>query len=134
MKLYLLFLDADEIFEDKFKYEVRDMMKYIDIDGYIFRLYDFWNETHYREDSLWNAHLTYRPFMIRYQKNYQYNFNKIPQHCERMPNNVLNLPYSKSKLRVKHWGWSKEEDRVREYNRYIKLDPDGMSMRGAKLI
>lgn len=122
---WILFLDADEVFEDNFKNEVSDMMKDFDTDGYIFRLFDFWNDTHYRDDKLWYAHLTYRPFMIRYQKNYQYTFTETAQHCGRMPDNVLYLPYTKSELRLKHYGWATEEDRVSKYNRYMELDPDG---------
>ncbi|MGL5381190.1 glycosyltransferase family 2 protein [Clostridium sp.] len=122
---WILFLDADEVFEDKFKYEVKDMMKDFDVDVYIFRLYDFWNDTHYREDKLWYAHMTYRPFMIRYQKSFPYYFKETPQHCGRMPHNLEHLPSKKSDLRIKHYGWAKEEDRVNKYKRYIELDPDG---------
>ena len=56
-------------------------MRKTEVDGYMFRLYDFWDEDHYREDSLWNAHNTYRLFMIRYQENYNYLFRETPQHC-----------------------------------------------------
>lgn len=122
---WILFLDADEIFEDKFKYQVREMMKNIDIDCYIFRLFDFWDENNYRSDNLWYAHNTYRAFMIRYQKNFKYEFKESNQHCGRIPQNVMNLPYAKSELRLKHYGWSREEDRIKKYARYMLLDPEG---------
>ena len=122
---WILFLDADEIFEDSFKYHIETMLENYDADGYIFRLFDFWDDGHYRDDKLWCAHLTYRPFLIRYQKNFNYKFTETPQHCGRLPENVLELPYLKSNLRLKHYGWAKEEDRITKYNRYMKLDPSG---------
>lgn len=122
---WIMFLDADEIFEDKFKDHVRDMMKNIDVDGYIFRLYDLWDENNFRDDRLWSAHNTYRLFMIRYQKNFRYLFTETAQHCGRMPANCLELGYGKSNLRLRHYGWAKLEDRIEKYQRYMTLDPDG---------
>lgn len=122
---WIIFLDADEIFENKFKYSVRDLMKNTEVDGYMFRLYDFWDEEHYREDNLWKAHNTYRLFMIRYQENYNYKFREIPQHCGRMPYNCNDLDYELSSLRLKHYGWSRYEDRLDKFKRYITLDPEG---------
>jgi hypothetical protein len=122
---WILFLDADEIFEDKFKDNVKELMINYDIDSYMFRLYDFWNEDHYRDDNLWRAHNSYRIFMIRYQRNFDYKFNESAQHCGRMPYNVGELQYCLSNMRLKHYGWSCEEDRIEKYNRYLKLDPNG---------
>lgn len=122
---WILFLDADEIFEDKFKDEVKNLMNDFDTDAYLFRLYDFWSETHFRDDKLWCAHNTYRPFMIRYQKNFNYTFRETSQHCGRMPENVLSLSYKIDNNRLKHFGWAKEEYRVEKYRRYLELDPKG---------
>jgi GT2 family glycosyltransferase len=122
---WILFLDADEMFEDKAKYEIKEMIKDFDTDAYSFRLYDFWNETHYRADNFWYAHLTYRPFMIRYQENFKYEFIETPQHCGRMPRNIMQLPNKISNLRIKHYGWARESDRLNKYNRYMLLDPNG---------
>lgn len=122
---WMLFLDADEIFEDRAKDVMPELIHNRDMDAYIFRLYDFWSETHYRQDELWCAHHTFRPFLIRYQRNYQYQFTETAQHCGRMPNNVLGLPFSRSDLRLKHYGWATEEDRLKKYKRYMKLDPEG---------
>ena len=123
---WIIFLDADEIFEDRFKLDVKELIKNKECDVYLFRLYDFWNEKQYREDSLWNAHNVYRPFMIRYQKNYNYEFLETDQHCGRLPNNIFCLNNQLASARLKHYGWAKEEDRIQKYNRYMKLDPDGL--------
>lgn len=122
---WLMILDADEIFEDRAKEIVPMLARNKDIDAYIFRLYDFWDELNYRDDKLWCAHQTFRPFMIRYQRNFNYAFTETAQHCGRMPANVMSLPFQRSDLRLKHYGWAKEEDRIKKYKRYMKLDPDG---------
>jgi len=122
---WILFLDADEIFEDSFKEYIKALMEDTEVDGYLFRLYDFWNSEEYREDSLWNAHNVYRLFLIRYQENFKYKFKENPQHCGRMPYNCINLPYMATNLRLKHYGWSREGDRIEKYNRYMELDPNG---------
>lgn len=122
---WIIFLDADEILEDKFKDKVKDMINNREVDGYLFRLYDFWDNESYRDDSLWCAHNTYRLFLIRYQENFIYKFKNTAQHCGRIPYNCINLPYAISDLRVKHYGWAKESDRIAKYNRYMELDPKG---------
>lgn len=122
---WILFLDADEIFEDNFKNHVKELMINYDVDSYMFRLYDLWDEEHYRDDQLWCAHNLYRIFMIRYQKNFEYKFNETAQHCGRLPYNAGELQYFLSNLRLKHYGWAREEDRIEKYNRYLELDPDG---------
>jgi hypothetical protein len=63
--------------------------------------------------------------MIRYQPWFPYQFKHTKQHCGRIPRNVLLLPYANIPIRVKHFGWMKEEDRQKKYNRYKMLDPKG---------
>lgn len=123
---WILFLDADEIFEDNAKTALREMITDKNCDLYLFRLYDMWDEEHYREDALWSAHKIYRPFMLRYQKNFNYAFSQARQHCGRMPSNVFELNQQLSNLRLKHYGWAKAEDRLAKYNRYMTLDPLGI--------
>jgi GT2 family glycosyltransferase len=123
---WILNLDADEILEDGFWDNVENLMNRRDIDFYFFRLYDMWNETHYREDKYWNAHSIYRPFLMRYQPHFNYVWNETPQHCGRFPINALLLPKTTSKFRVKHFGWATKTDRAAKYKRYKLLDPDAM--------
>ena len=93
---------------------------------YAFRRYDLWDEKHYREDSLWNAHLRYEAFMLRYDEDFQYLFTKrTNQHCGRMPNNIKYLKSRNSSLRLKHYGWIDEDKRREKYERYMRLDPEG---------
>jgi len=85
-----------------------------------------WNKTHYREDKYWNAHSIYRPFLMRYQSDFNYIWNETPQHCGRFPINTFSFPRAKSEFRVKHFGWAKQGDRVEKYKRYQSLDPDAI--------
>lgn len=121
---WILNLDADEMFEEKFRREVNKLVSRKDIDLYCFRLYDFWNETHYREDSYWCAHFSYRPFLLRYRPHFEYRWKVARQHCGRFPENVFLLPNTISPIRLKHFGWAKYEDRLEKYERFLRLDPD----------
>lgn len=122
---WILLLDADEVFEEKFKNGVNELINNDACDVYLFRLYDFWDAEHYRDDNLWHAHTVYRPFMIRYRQDATYVFLKTGQHCGRMPLNAFSFPNKISHFRIKHLGWAKEADRIQKFNRYLALDPQG---------
>ncbi len=120
---WILFLDADEIFESSFAQNVKFLLSNKDIDAYCFKLYDMWDdEHHYRSDELWRNY--YRPFLIRYQPKFHYKFLKTNQHCGRLPVNVRDLNYVDSDFRIKHLGWMKKQDRLKKYKRYQELDPE----------
>lgn len=122
---WILNLDADEIFEAKFQHAVRDLINEEGVYLYSFRLFDFWSDTHYRDDSYWQAHLYYRPFLVKYVPDFEYAWNDYNQHSGRFPINIFQLPNKISQYRVKHLGWSREDIRQKKYLRYQKLDPDG---------
>ncbi|CEJ06096.1 Glycosyl transferase, group 2 protein [Acididesulfobacillus acetoxydans] len=120
---WILILDADEIFEEKAAASLRGLLTDPEAFFFAFRLYDMWAEGFYREDTYWNAHHTYRPFLVRYQAGLSYQWRETPQHCGRFPLTVLEFPGKRSDLRVKHLGWQRPSDRLRKYERYKKLDP-----------
>lgn len=122
---WILVLDADEIFEHNFKYEIRDLLKQENVNVFYFRLFDMWNETHYRETSHWMSHYTYRPFLVKLRKDFRYDWNRQAHHCGRLPNNLDKLPYTLSQFRLQHYGWATKEDRRKKYERYMQLDPGG---------
>jgi GT2 family glycosyltransferase len=122
---WILILDADEMLEDRARSAIRDLIDQPFYDHYSFRLYDFWDTTHYREDRYWQAHKTYRIFLVRYQPEFRYTWQETPLHCGRLPNNIGLLPGARSDLRVKHFGWVSPADREAKYRRYKTLDPDG---------
>lgn len=123
---WILFLDADEMFEDRIRDAIRPMIDQTTLDVICFRLYDMWDMEHYREDEYWRAHLIYRPFLIRYRPDFPYRWKETAQHCGRMPVNVLELPSATSQIRLKHYGWAKPSDREAKYRRYMELDPNGL--------
>lgn len=123
---WILALDADEMFEDKIISEIQKLINQDECDVFAFRLYDFWDETHYREDQLWCAHKSYRPFLVRYVPDFQYKWKETPQHCGRFPYNLTDFAIAASPVRIKHFGWIRPEERARKYKRYLKLDPKGL--------
>ncbi|MGQ9778299.1 MAG: glycosyltransferase family 2 protein [Bacillota bacterium] len=121
---WILILDADELFEDRAVGELRLLAADPEIEVYNFRLYDFWDEEHYREDEYWQAHRVYRPFLVRYRADFRYEWRDTPQHGGRFPWNIALLKNANSPLRVKHLGWMRPADRLAKYYRYKRLDPD----------
>nr|WP_207643909.1 glycosyltransferase [Desulfosporosinus acidiphilus] len=123
---WIVILDADELFEENAPSHLRELLKYSqDVDYYSFRLYDLWTETHYRDDSLWQAHHWYRPFIVRNVQGFQAKWRETPQHCGRFPVNIIELRSAASPLRIKHLGWIRPQDRLAKYYRYKELDPEG---------
>jgi len=120
---WILSLDADEILEEDFWKNAQNLIDDQKYDFYSFRLYDMWNETHYREDKYWNAHSIYRPFLMRYQPNFNYTWNETSQHCGRFPINTFSFKKTTSEFRIKHLGWATQKDRIEKFKRYALLDP-----------
>lgn len=123
---WILNIDADEILDDGFWDDAQGLINNQANDFYCFRLFDMWDDHHYREDQYWNAHSVYRPFLMRYQPAFHYIWNETPQHCGRFPMNTFSFPRAKSEFRVKHLGWATQEDKEEKYRRYHLLDPDAI--------
>lgn len=123
---WILNLDADELLEEDFWKEKQAFLDDPRYDVYNFRLYDMWDDTHFREDEYWSSHCVYRPFLLRYQPGFPYQYNKIPQHCGRFPMNIVSHPKANVEYKIKHWGWATEKDRIAKEERYRILDPDAI--------
>lgn len=122
---WILCLDADQMLEKKALSTMPFLVQRGDIDAYYFRLFDFWDETHYRSDVHWRAHETFRPFLIRYRPDVPYEWdNENPQHCGHFPSTVSRFLGSAEDLAIKHYGWATPEDRSAKYERYKRLDPE----------
>ncbi|MGB9791644.1 MAG: glycosyltransferase [Thermacetogeniaceae bacterium] len=122
---WILILDADEMFEERAVSEIRRLLADASFDVLAFRLYDMWDEHNYRDDEFWRAHLSYRPFIVRYIPGFCYEWRETPVHCGRFPKNITELRAATSELRVKHLGWIKPSDRLAKYRRYKEADPFG---------
>lgn len=123
---WILSIDADEEFQCGSNVIIRNLIKNNNIDMYYFKMFDMWNDTHYRDDEFWCVHKHYMPFLFRYTEDATYHWKKTNQHCGRFPMEVDYVKYAEIDLKVKHWGWSKEVDRVQKYHRYLINDPDGL--------
>ncbi|WP_042170939.1 glycosyltransferase [Paenibacillus gorillae] len=121
---WILNLDADEWFEDRFERELESLLSQKDVRVYCFRLYDFWSPTAYRDDQYWSAHHHFRPFLLRYEPELAYRWRETPQHCGRFPENIFELPNGLSELRLKHFGWASAVHRQEKLDRYMQLDPE----------
>jgi len=121
---WILNIDADQIFEVKMRETIYYLINQNEIDAWLFRLYDFWDETHYREDGMWCAHQAWGwCSLLRYRPGFNYVWKETPQHCGHFPRNIYDLPYARSSMRLKHYGWANEADRIAKYHRYMLLDP-----------
>lgn len=121
---WILNIDADQIFEVKMRDEIHKLINQNEIDVWLFRLYDLWDENHYREDSMWCAHVAWNwCSLVHYRPGLMYSWKETPQHCGSFPKNIYELPIGRSTIRLKHYGWANKEDREEKYKRYMKLDP-----------
>lgn len=124
---WIIGIDADEVFELRFKDEVVGLMTTEGVDAWYFRVYDFWDSRdEYREDNLWRGHLGHHKLMVRYKPELTYSFRPWDQHVGRFPDSSAEQHMGGvSELRLKHLGWLRLEDRLAKYIRYMKLDPSG---------
>jgi glycosyltransferase involved in cell wall biosynthesis len=123
---WILCLDADETFD---KPElVKSYIPQAEAAGcnsLAFRLYDMWDETHFRDDYYWQAHNGVWPFCVKHE-DLDYFWKETPLHCGRFPMNAGNK-IAMCPVRIQHWGWSRPEDRREKYDRYMRADPEGES-------
>ena len=118
---WILILDADEIIENGG--ELRAALARTEADVISLRLYDMWDDQHYRDDRFWQAHRHWRPFLVRYRPGFAYRWQETPLHCGRFPANISGLRTEGLPWRVQHLGWARPEDRLEKHARYKKLDP-----------
>jgi hypothetical protein len=121
---WILAIDADEIFEERFPYEVKDLINQDEFDAVEFRLFDLWGDPeHYRIDGGWNPWVKKVRMLFRYIPQQTYTWSRSKLHCGRVPLEVLKYPrVYQSDLRVKHYGWLRPEDINNKYTRYSKHD------------
>lgn len=121
---WILLPDIDEVFEDRFKDEVRRMMENTDVDLYAFLFCHFWrSRTHYRVDGKWGRESREFPIprLVRNQKSLQY-----PVH---RPLGTAQISGVKGKcvrsdIRVKHYGHLYEDISKHKTSLYSSLDPE----------
>jgi len=118
---WILHVDADEIFTDiNFKDKIK-IAESRNFDCLCVKLYDMWNQDEYREDEFWNAHKNYFPVAVRYDSTKDYKWRNQKLHCGPFPFNAYEKPLY-SEIDILHYGWSKEEDRIKKYEFYKRVD------------
>lgn len=121
---WILFLDADEIFEDWAIDVLPIIVNDTNFDAYYFKIFHMWeDDNHYRADGLW-APVDYRIYLVRYQPNYEYKWHDMGLHCYRHPYNIYDMPGCCCYVRLKHYGHFTKEIRKAKYERYKLLDPN----------
>lgn len=121
---WIIILDADELINEPLA--LKEFMKNVPIEcnGFGLKLYDMWDDEHYRSDEYWTAHKRIWQMATR-KKDIEYTFRKSKLHCGRLPLLEDKIIYNE-KFYIKHMGWSTEKDRQFKYDRYIKCDPKGV--------
>ncbi|MCM3785469.1 glycosyltransferase family 2 protein [Neobacillus mesonae] len=124
---WILAVDADELYEERAKRSIRNLINQDRYDWVSFRLYDLWGSRHhYREDELWQSHKRQTMTLVRYFPDYPYLYPEMPHHVPRLPLTCGALQGLTTDLRIKHLGWAGPlEERVQKYVRYKKTDPEG---------
>lgn len=121
---WVLTIDADDLFEPRVA-ELRELLEQDQCDVLCFRVFDMWDEEHYRDDALWCAHHIYQPLLVRAVPGFRWRWRETALHCGRIPENALELVTGCSELRIKHMGWSRAADRERKFADYLRRDRDG---------
>ena len=123
---WIIAIDADEIFEDRFKQEVREMMKQ-SFDWYSFNWYNFWTPNSYSRIS--PSSTTSLRRLFRYFPKQPHSFPLIYHHCGSTPEWVRwHSNGQETDIRVKHLGFIKKEDRLKR----IQVNKDVGSLKYAK--
>jgi hypothetical protein len=89
-------------------------------DHYAFPVYEFWDETHYREDILWQSHQYPQIRLLRHQPNFEYLWPKSGI-SSRLPENIKATPGTLGNLHIRDYGWATPEGRQVRYERYRRL-------------
>lgn len=121
---WILNLDADEILEPQAREAIQPYLSSPPGTLLGFRLFDFWSDTHYRDDAQWTAHHRSWPFMFRYTPDYEYTWNTNRLHTGRFPMNIGGMLQQSTQIRIKHLGWARAADREAKYQRYLTIDPE----------
>ncbi|MGE5585489.1 MAG: glycosyltransferase [Bacillota bacterium] len=117
---WILAIDADELFEPRMRYEVRDLIDQAEYDAVEFRLFDFWGcLTHYRVDGEWNPWSRFVRLLVRYVPGKRCTWPDVAIHAGRWPLEYRGpLLTFHSDIRVKHLGWARSEEHRAKYEFY----------------
>ncbi len=120
---WILALDADEELEERAVGELPRLMDQSDYDVIACRIFDFWkSETHVRVDGPWNPWNRFSPIAVRVVAGMPAAWPSRRIHCGRFPQAYLDRSTFYSHLRVRHYGWARQDDHLRKYLFYRERD------------
>lgn len=120
---WILALDADEELDERAVGELWRLFDQRDYDVISCRIFDFWkSETHVRVDGPWNPWNRFSPVAVRCIPALSDTWNPQPIHCGRFPRAYADRSTFYSQLRVRHYGWARQEDHLRKYLFYRERD------------
>jgi glycosyltransferase involved in cell wall biosynthesis len=125
---WILAINADEIFEDRIINEVGFLIGQEDYDVIYFRVFDFWkSDIFYRIDGPWNPWKNFLPLMVRYRPDLgKANFGK-KGGFDRLPDYFTDAYAFYSDIRVRHFGWAREEEHE---SRYLRCREEDLKISG----
>jgi hypothetical protein len=122
---WFLSFDSDEVWEDKFNRELAMKLAhppYPMFFGYGMHFYTFWD----REGTMWRADSTFGRMagvrMARILPGYNMKETESGLHMGNVPYNRVHGCAVPSGIRVKHYGFTRPEERKRKYEFYSEID------------
>ncbi len=115
--------DADEIFEDRWLSEVKNMIDQKEICHYSHRFLHFWGDrVHYRIDGLWNPNRQYGIRLFKLDKKKPYMWSATPFACGSVPQSVLREKGLNSSIYIRHYGYASPLDIKKKYALYSQKE------------
>jgi len=120
-------IDADEMLENKFAVEIKNIISNPKIHWIGLKFFDFWlqkgNDFFYRADGFWSPKNRWGKRLYRYHPEYnhmKWPDKKMASFC--IPPYVFSLPGINTEFRLKHLGYLRDEDKKAKYMRYKSID------------
>jgi glycosyltransferase involved in cell wall biosynthesis len=113
---WILALDSDDVFEEKFKQELPSLMS-SSYDFYRFRILDMWDMENYRKDGLWSPYIT---CLFKYKNEPAGFAGKM--HIPLLPKYILGSTNgcTRDDIRLRHYGWVDEYSRESKVKFYVE--------------
>lgn len=113
---WIVWLDADEVFEARAEAEIPGLLRQGDYDVAAFRVFDLWNgTTDVRVDGEWNPWNRFQPRLARYDPALSDAWQTPAIPRSGLPKAYRDAVTFYSHLRIRHYGWSQGEDHLRRY-------------------
>lgn len=118
-KDWILISDADEIISQKYHNQIRELIsKNQNFTSIAMKLYNMWDDNHYRIDGAWNPNDIKRR-LFKFKKSDIWLFDRKIS-CGEVPKYVWQESVYLSDIKLKHLAYMKEEDRIKKHKFYMR--------------